>query len=72
MITLLNDTPADFTAAEIADAQAALDLHHDDSPYWDSRSAQDIMRIARICELTPRTTNEERRELYRQACEEKL
>ena len=62
-------TPADFSAQEIADAQRELDFHPDNSPYWDSRSAQDVMLCAQVCGLSSRKSNAERRELYRQARE---
>lgn len=67
-----NFTPADFTASEIADAQRELDFHPNYSPYWDSRSAQDVMLIASVCGLTARTTDAERRELYREAREQAI
>lgn len=62
--------PSDFEEKEIADAQAALDFHPDNSPYWDSRSAQDVMLCAQVCGLSSRKSNAERRELYRQASEQ--
>lgn len=58
---------ADFTAAEIADAQEMLDTQPSFSPYWDSHHAQDVMEIIDVCKLVATTTETERRQMHNDA-----
>lgn len=58
-------TAEQFTAEEIAQAQADLDFHPDASPYWD-QAGQDSLYIARRAGLKASNTNRERCRLYAQ------
>lgn len=54
-----------FTAEEIAQAQADLDFHPDASPFWD-QAGQDSLYIARRAGLKAKNTNRERCRLHAQ------
>lgn len=55
----------DEESGYIREAQKALDFHPDNSPFWDSRAGQEAMSVAAEFGLASKTTNAERRELYR-------
>lgn len=42
----------EFSTQEIVDAQEALNFHSDRSPFWDSRSGQDHLRVIQELALT--------------------
>lgn len=59
------DTPdTDFDRADIAAAQFAIDHYPINSPYWDSRAAQDVMACERELKLVPTTSEHFRREWH--------
>lgn len=58
--------PPQFTEAEIREAQASLDFHPADSPYWEQVGRDELAVIVAL-NLIPATSESERRENYRRA-----
>lgn len=56
----------EYTDVEIREAQASLDFHPSDSPYWD-QIGQDELTVIVDLNLVPATCESERRENYRRA-----
>lgn len=56
----------EYTQEEIRAAQEALDWHPANSPYWD-QAGQDELAVIVNLNLTPSTSESERRENYRRA-----
>lgn len=50
----------DFTQKEIEQAQQALNLYPDASPFWDSARGQETLEVAAAHHLTAQNTNRER------------
>jgi hypothetical protein len=64
----MNMQNEEFTAEEIADAQAALNLYPARSAYWDSFSGQDALEVVIALGMKPSTSDAQVRDAYRALC----